>query len=112
MMDLRQDSTIVHSCSGKCVYRNDQGFLALRERPCDKFTKVDNPSGTIVLSHRSSGLCVSVDVTNRLNLANCNTQYLFEVTKSGNKLLYTVHVHGKRICKRLSGLMTAPMYWL
>lgn len=83
MMDLRQDSTIVHSCSGKCVYRNDQGFLALRERPCDKFTKVDNPSGTIVLSHRSSGLCVSVDVTNRLNLANCNTQYLFEVTKSG-----------------------------
>lgn len=72
MMDLCQDSIIVYSCSGKCVYWNDQGFLVLRERFCDKFIKVDNLFGIIVLSYCLSGLCVSVDVINRLNFVNCN----------------------------------------
>lgn len=85
MLALPPDSTIVHSCSGKCVYQNAQGFLALRDGPCDKFTKREVSSGTVVLSHQASGLCVSVDgsSSNKLYLASCTTPYSFEVTRSG-----------------------------
>ena len=83
MMDLRRDGTIVHSCSAKCVYRNAQGLLGLRVGPCDTFTKRENPSGTIVLSHQASGFCVNLDAANKLILSSCNTPYLFEVTQSG-----------------------------
>ena len=83
MLALLRDGTIVHSCSGKCVYRNAQGFLALRDGPCDTFTKRENPSGAIVLSHQASGLCVNLDATKKLTLSSCNAPYLFEVTQSG-----------------------------
>lgn len=83
MLALRPDSTIVHSCSGKCVFRNAQGFLAVRDGACDKFKRRENPSGTIVLNHEASGLCVNLDAANQLTLADCSTPYLFEVTKSG-----------------------------
>ena len=85
MLTLRQDDTIVHSCSGKCVYLNPQGFLALENEPCDKFTKRNHRSGTFALSHVASGSCVNVDVNKRLKLGSCKTPYLFEVTTSGIK---------------------------
>ena len=83
MLTLRQDGTVVHSCSGKCVYLNPQRFLTLENEPCDKFTKRNHPSGTFALSHVASGLCVSVHVNKRLKLGSCKTPYQFEVTTSG-----------------------------
>ncbi|XP_074622246.1 uncharacterized protein LOC141880636 [Acropora palmata] len=83
MLTLRQDDTIVHSCSGKCVYLNPQGFLALENEPCDKFTKRNHRSGTFALSHVASGSCLNVDVSKRLKLGSCKTPHMFEVTTSG-----------------------------
>ena len=91
MMDLRSDGTIVHSCSGKCVYRNAQAILALRDAPCDAFTKRENPSGTFSLSHQASSLCVNLDAGNKLILSSCNAKYLFEVTQSG-KVKFTCKI--------------------
>ena len=91
MMDLRRDGTIVHSCSGKCVYRNAQAFLALRDAPCDTFTKSENPSGTFSLSHQAGGLCVNLDAANKLILSSCNVKYLFEVTQSGKIMFLITH---------------------
>ena len=85
MLTLRQDDTIVHSCSGKCVYLNQQGFLALENEPCDKFTKRNDRSGTFALSHVASGSCLNVDVSKRLKLGSCKTPHMFEVTTSGIK---------------------------
>ena len=83
MMSLRRDGSIAHSCSGKCVYRNEGSFLALRDGPCETFTKQEENSGTFWLIHQASGLCVNLDAANNLVLSSCNPKYLFEMTQSG-----------------------------
>ena len=83
MMSLRRDGSIAHSCSGKCVYRNEGSFLALRDGPCDTFTKREGNSGTFWLIHQTSGSCVNLDAANNLVLSSCNAKYLFEITQSG-----------------------------
>ena len=94
MMAFRRDGSLVHSCSGKCVFKNAKDQLALRDGPCDKFVKRENPSGTIVISHQASGheLCVNLDAANKLILSNCSTPYLFELTQSGT--LLNDHIFG------------------
>ena len=85
MMTFRDDGSLVHSCSGKCVFKNAKDQLALRDGPCDTFTRRENPSGTIVLTHTASGLCVNLDAVKKLILSNCGSSpYLFELTQSGN----------------------------
>lgn len=85
MMTFRDDGSLVHSCSGKCVFKNAKDQLALRDGPCDTFTRRENPSGTIVLTHTASGLCVNLDAVNKLILSSCGSSpYLFELTQSGN----------------------------
>ena len=94
MMAFRRDGSLIHSCSGKCVFKNAQSQLALRDGPCDVFTKRENPSGTIVLSHPASGLCVNLDANNKLILSSCTTPYLFELTQSGNYYIHTyTYIH-------------------
>lgn len=84
MMTFRGDGSLVHSCSGKCVFKNAKDQLALRDGPCDAFTRRENPPGTIVLTHLASGLCVNLDAANKLILTSCSSRYLFELTQSGN----------------------------
>lgn len=84
MMTFRRDGSLVHSCSGKCMFRNAKDQLALRDGPCDTFTRRENPSGTIVLTHTASGLCINLDAANKLILSSCSSPYLFELTQSGN----------------------------
>ena len=84
MMTFRGDGSLVHSCSGKCVFKNAKDQLVLRDGPCDTFTRRENPSGAIVLTHTASGLCVNLDAANKLILTNCSSTYLFELTQSGN----------------------------
>lgn len=84
MMTFRGDGSLVHSCSGKCVFKNAKDQLALRDGPCDTFTRPENPSETIVLTHTASGLCVNLDAANKLILTSCSSRYLFELTQSGN----------------------------
>lgn len=84
MIAFRSDGSLVHSCSGKCVFKNARNQLALRDGPCDTFTKRKNPTETIVLTHPASGLCVNLDAANKLILSSCSTPYLFELTQSGN----------------------------
>ena len=83
MMAFRSDGSLVHSCSGKCVFKNAKDQLALRDGPCDTFTRHKNRTGTIVLTHPASGQCVNLDAANKLILSSCSTPYLFELTQSG-----------------------------
>lgn len=83
MMAFRRDGSLIHSCSGKCVFKNAKDQLALRDGLCDSFAKRENPDGTIAISHQASGLCVRVDAGKNLILSNCSSPYLFETTQSG-----------------------------
>ena len=83
MMAFRSDGSLVHSCSGKCVFKNAKDQVALRDGPCDTFTRHKNRTGTIVLTHPASGQCVNLDAANKLILSSCSTPYLFELTQSG-----------------------------
>ena len=84
MMAFRSDGSLIHSCSGKCVFKNAKNQLALRDGSCDTFTRRKNPSGTIVLTHTASALCANLDAANKLILSSCNAPYLFELSQSGN----------------------------
>lgn len=80
MMKFLRDGTIVHSCSGKCIYKDSKNFLALRNGPCDNFTKKGN-SGSII--HHNSGLCVNVDSSKKLVLSSCDLGTLFVFSQKG-----------------------------